>query len=93
MLSLRDAVRKLSVSTGQSFVKCSCAITAKCSTSRCSCKLAKIACSSKCHGKSTEAKCTNTEQAVEAAKEQEATNKLLAKNKRRPNRKKERNLI
>ena len=48
----------------KAFVKCACAITAKCSTKRCSCKEAGISCSSKCHGKSDEAKCENTDQAV-----------------------------
>ena len=39
-LGLREAVRQLSVGTGQGFIKCSCNINAKCSTSRCSCKAA-----------------------------------------------------
>ena len=61
MLSLREVVSKLSVGTGQGYVKCSCTNNAKCSTQRCSCKKAKIACSSKCHGKSPESNCVNNE--------------------------------
>ena len=54
VMPLREAVRKLSVGTGQGYVRCHCAphITAKCSTNQCSCKFAKIPCNSKCHGKS-----------------------------------------
>ena len=69
VISLREAVRKLSVGIGQGFVKCICAITAKCSTTRCSCKNAKISCSSKCHGKSPDAKCTNTDNDIEIDQE------------------------
>ena len=69
VMSLREAVRKMSVGTGQGFVKCNCAITAKCSTTRCSCKNAKISCSSKCHGKSPDAKCTNTDNDIEIDQE------------------------
>ena len=64
-LGLREAVRLLSVGTGQGFIKCSCNINAKCSTTRCSCKAAKISCSSKCHGKSEQAKCTNNDASYE----------------------------
>jgi len=64
-LGIREAVRLLSVGTGQGFIKCNCIINAKCSTSRCSCKAAKISCSSKCHGKSEQAKCTNNDASYE----------------------------
>ena len=64
-LGIREAVRLLSVGTGQGFIKCSCNINAKCSTTRCSCKAAKISCSSKCHGKSEQAKCTNNDASYE----------------------------
>ncbi len=60
-LGIREAVRFLSVGTGQGFIKCNCNINAYCSTSRCSCKAAKISCSFKCHGKSEQAKCTNND--------------------------------
>ena len=59
VMSLREAIRKLSGGTGQGYVRCNCGLTAKCSINRCSCKLAKISCSSKCHGKSEDAKCIN----------------------------------
>ena len=60
-LSLREAVSKLSIGTGQGYVKCGCTNNAKCSTQRCSCRQAKIACSSKCHGKSPDSNCVNNE--------------------------------
>ena len=60
-LSLREAVSKLSIGTGQGYVKCGCTNNAKCSTQRCSCKQAKIACSFKSHGKSPDSNCVNNE--------------------------------
>jgi len=60
-LGLREAVSKLSVGTGQGYVKCACTNNAKCSTMRCSCRKANISCSSKCHGKSPESNCVNTD--------------------------------
>ena len=56
-LSVREAIKALSVGHGQGYVKCSC--TGKCATNKCSCKKAGIACSSKCHGKQFE--CANNE--------------------------------
>ena len=54
-------VSKLSVGTGQGYVRCACTNNAKCSTLMCSCKKAKIACSSKLHGKSPESNCVNND--------------------------------
>ena len=83
VMPLREAVRKLSVGTGQGYVRCNCALTAKCSTNRCSCKFAKISCSSKCHGKSEDAKCTNKDVVVveEIEAEKEPTSAEIVKEK------------
>ena len=80
-MSLREAVRQLSVGIGQGYVRCNCALTAKCSTNRCSCKLAKISCSSKCHGKSEDAKCTNKDVVEEIGEEKEPTSAEIVKEK------------
>ena len=55
LLSVREAITKLSVGHGQGYIKCSC--TGDCKTLRCSCRSASLKCSSKCHGKSF--KCSN----------------------------------
>jgi hypothetical protein len=99
MLGLREVVSKLSVGTGQGYVKCACTNNAKCSTQRCSCKKANIACSSKCHGKSPESNCVNNEafydkesdknekehleEDLEAEKEEESVEKPKKKTERK----------
>ena len=47
-LSVRQAVKELSVGGGQGFLKCNC--TGGCLTNRCSCKKAGLLCNSRCHG-------------------------------------------
>jgi len=46
-ISLREAVKALSNSGGQGFIKCNC--TSKCGTNRCKCFKAKLKCNSRCH--------------------------------------------
>ena len=46
-LSIRQAVKELSVGGGQGFLKCNC--TGGCLTNRCSCKKAGLLCNSRCH--------------------------------------------
>lgn len=53
-ISVRSAVRKLSLCGGQGFKKCNC--TRKCSTKKCLCRSSNILCNSKCHGSLS---CTN----------------------------------
>ena len=56
-VSVREAVRILSMGNGQEFFKCLC--TGKCQTNRCSCKKPGVLCNSKCHGSET---CNNKEE-------------------------------
>ncbi|RNA35075.1 KRAB-A domain-containing 2-like [Brachionus plicatilis] len=47
-LSVREAVKELSIGGGQGILKCNC--TAGCLTNRCTCKKAGVLCNSRCHG-------------------------------------------
>ena len=55
-VTVREAVKEVSVGHGQGFIRCACSGTCK-QASRCSCRAAGLACSSKCHGKEFE--CSN----------------------------------
>ena len=46
-MGVREAIRKISVGTGQGFLKCSCK-TGKCL--HCSCAKNNVKCNSRCHG-------------------------------------------
>ena len=50
-MSLRNAVRSISVCGGQGFTKCGCSASGKlrCNTKRCACKKAAVLCNSRCH--------------------------------------------
>ena len=76
-MSVREAVRELSVGKGQGYLKCAC--TGTCATNRCSCKAAKLACSSKCHGKAVN--CRNSADIMpESAPKRVSTRKPNKKN-------------
>ncbi|CAF0710231.1 unnamed protein product [Brachionus calyciflorus] len=47
-LSVRQAVREISIGGGQGMSKCNC--TGGCLTNRCSCKKSGLLCNSRCHG-------------------------------------------
>ncbi|RNA10648.1 KRAB-A domain-containing 2-like [Brachionus plicatilis] len=47
-LSVREAVKELSIGGGQGKLKCNC--TTGCLTNRCTCKMAGVLCNSRCHG-------------------------------------------
>ncbi|RNA33820.1 KRAB-A domain-containing 2-like [Brachionus plicatilis] len=47
-LSVREAVKELSIGGGQGILKCNC--TAGCLTNRCTCKKSGVLCNSRCHG-------------------------------------------
>ena len=48
-VSVREAVKLLSVGNGQGYMRCNCA--GLCATMKCSCRSAGLTCSSKCHAK------------------------------------------
>ena len=55
-LGKREAVKALSTSRGQGYLKCLCK-AGKCTN--CSCKKASVACNSRCHGGNVNTKCEN----------------------------------
>ena len=52
-ISVRQAVKNLSISGGQGYIKCNCKTKCDAKSTRCTCKKLGIKCNSRCHGSST----------------------------------------